>query len=1430
MFRNHAIQHSLTVGVLLLFVLELFLPITNVGAYTINPGDGIWSDTFDDRNSTISLNNNTVWQGTQNVDGTILLKSNNSALDYTYAKDSLNQAYWSRGTILSNPNFTRFFVYWMPSVLLNTYMINNRYSKNSFDPDFDIPLIRARDTNYKNISSTLFERYVTLHFRIKLDVPAEKIENLIISWYGKARTDANIKLYFWGINPDRKLDFLKRPTWQYLTTKKVSSSASDTTLTYNLSTSEIQPVLDEDNYCDILVTADSYLSTNFIDVRLLAGAGYVRAYGLVQTAGFISPRAISGVPFYWDLLTWEDFENNGAAVHYQVCYVDDDDQTVLVPDDILKGNEEGFTTSPVSISILSRYGDTYQKLKIRANLTTTNPFITPKIYSWALTWQTKLDRWQDSFNSTYRLDVQNNINVDTTTGTVNISYISGDWPTFGQNPTNTRVFNGPGARTLDLYWYSTAQQDQHIHDPVIAGDALYFCADDSTGSSTLYRYSPIVVPEEFVRDLYPSSFIKEYHLDESNIIVGAPAVTDKYLVVATGSTVDNVGGHPRNYVYAFDKNSPSSSFKWKFSFTNENGVEQDICYWGSPVVVDNKVFISGWDGHDYLHVNEPYVGWLVVYDLTTGGMLWSKELPAWSFSTPAISNGTVFIGCKNKNDDSFFALNEETGDVLWNASLGSVGKSAPVIGNNTVFIVSEEKLIDGIPRRTKVTALDISNGRVLWEHENGRITTDIPEVIFTRTFSLADATPAYYNNILYITSPDGYVLALNAYDGSKLWQQHKYTKIIPTKPVLLSSPAYADGIVYIGTPSGFLYALDATNNGEQLWQRQMQPSDQTIPVATSPIVSNGLVFIAGDNGWFYSFGIYVSPKKALSGTLVSVPITLPPDRWWGNFYADYNTTRGSLVFSILDESGDKTLKANIKNGNPVTYGNQSFGNVIRLRANLSAANLTVNPSLYRWYVTFVTDGSDPVFNESTFQPPSKGWLNKTVSKYPRFSIQVKDKDTGLNISSARYTLGYVVDNESYTKTFTAFCSGTRGTTAIQNMSANLSALDFYANISTLESFQFSISDLAGNIGLYPLTPLIFKHDLQNPISYLTGTYKSRYNTSFKVSAKSRDIGIRNVNASGIQTVSLYFRRSATSNVTGPWILYNTSKKINPTWTFDYTLGSGGYYELWTIAVDNASNTQAFPAQHSNVSFIYDVKKPNLPDISGDIVWFNERPNFTVDFSDDFLLSTIKYRLDFHTNWTVLATQINKQSYEADWQIPQSDWDSMKDNTTYYMYFWINDTLNNVRVINDISHAIHVRKDNLKPTVEIQLPSSDTVWSTSSLINITAIVSDRNGSGIERVTLYYHFSEDDMTWSEWAQFGEVLTESPYKWQFTSPMGNGYYEFKITAEDRAGNIAESAVVSSGVNAFPGTLILIMIGLIAGLVVISSIIVLKWRKKKE
>jgi hypothetical protein len=64
------------------------------------------------------------------------------------------------------------------------------------------------------------------------------------------------------------------------------------------------------------------------------------------------------------------------------------------------------------------------------------------------------------------------------------------------------------------------------------------------------------------------------------------------------------------------------------------------------------------------------------------------------------------------------------------------------------------------------------------------------------------------------------------------------------------------------------------------------------------------------------------------------------------------------------------------------------------------------------------------------------------------------------------------------------------------------------------------------------------------------------------------------------------------------------------------------------------------------------------------------------------------------------------------------------------------------------------------------------------------VNASDDGGIKEVTLYYRYSEDNHTWTDWISYGSKSDR--YTWTFVPSEGTGYYQFYSVAEDYVGHM--------------------------------------------
>ena len=103
-----------------------------------------------------------------------------------------------------------------------------------------------------------------------------------------------------------------------------------------------------------------------------------------------------------------------------------------------------------------------------------------------------------------------------------------------------------------------------------------------------------------------------------------------------------------------------------------NYTTADIVF-SSPAVSNGVVYVGSYDSNVY------------ALNATTGATVWNYTTGGAVLSSPAVVNGVVYIG---SSDNNVYALNTTTGAKVWNYTTGSGVESSPAVANGTVYVGS----------------------------------------------------------------------------------------------------------------------------------------------------------------------------------------------------------------------------------------------------------------------------------------------------------------------------------------------------------------------------------------------------------------------------------------------------------------------------------------------------------------------------------------------------------------------------------------------------------------------------------------------------------------------------------------------------------------------------------------------------------------------
>lgn len=303
----------------------------------------------------------------------------------------------------------------------------------------------------------------------------------------------------------------------------------------------------------------------------------------------------------------------------------------------------------------------------------------------------------------------------------------------------------------------------------------------------------------------------------------------------------------------------------------------------SPALVNGEVLLGGTDGR--LHA----------LNATDGEELWNVTLvehPAFSgiTSSPKVAYDLAYVGTFNESGGpgAVVALWISNGTIAWRHPTASIDFSSPAVYDGSVYV--------------GVMGLYNTTSQVTWDPPFGVLALDAAtgaEQWFFATNDSVAASPLVSPHLVVVPSKDGYLYAINRtrgtlewkdavgagvsspalagdtvvvaggsfggsgtvrgvflYGGSVLWTFH------PNGPVQ-ASVTIAGGLANIGpgslayvatnVPNGTVYALDAST-GALVWSYTPPYSSTSADyIFSSPVVANGTLFLAGDNGHVYAF-------------------------------------------------------------------------------------------------------------------------------------------------------------------------------------------------------------------------------------------------------------------------------------------------------------------------------------------------------------------------------------------------------------------------------------------------------------------------------------------------------------------------------------------------------------------------------------------------
>jgi len=388
-----------------------------------------------------------------------------------------------------------------------------------------------------------------------------------------------------------------------------------------------------------------------------------------------------------------------------------------------------------------------------------------------------------------------------------------------------------------------------------------------------------------------------------------------------------------------------------------------------------------------------------------GNLKWKFRSHGKIFSSPAVSNGIVYIGSEDHN---LYAIDQKTGKQLWKYTTGGLVNSSPAVYNNLVCFGS----FDG-----NYYALNAKTGTLLWKFKTGGekkvgakgLWTMKPQSQYMDDlYDFFGSSPVFGvkgNDItVYFGSSDGNLYALNAENG-------KLKFAFKTNGLIHTSPALYNDKLYFGSWDTYMYAVDA-GTGKLVWKFKtgVQPVIHLMEgIQSSVTCGDGLVYFGARDGYFYALNANngnVAWKYSANGSWILITAAIKD----GIVYTGTSDTYLLLAFDAKTGKEKFRYKANgYVYSSPAIAGNTAFF------GDFTGKLFAVNLETGKLSDKYTTEGRN--LN-------AKKLLNKDTLDYNYLSREMDNAlyINSVNIMNKLYTLGPIVSSPVVSKGFVYFGS------------------------------------------------------------------------------------------------------------------------------------------------------------------------------------------------------------------------------------------------------------------------------------------------------------------------------------------------------------------------------------------------------------------------
>jgi outer membrane protein assembly factor BamB len=364
------------------------------------------------------------------------------------------------------------------------------------------------------------------------------------------------------------------------------------------------------------------------------------------------------------------------------------------------------------------------------------------------------------------------------------------------------------------------------------------------------------------------------------------------------------------------------------------------------------------------------------------GVHWSFKTGGPIIASPAITNGTVFIG---SSDGGFYAIDQNTGQQKWKVMLTDPISSSPAVADGMVYFIA----YDGV-----LYALATDTGEIKWRFATGgerRLEAKGIHGLTPSSQNIADpmdlflSSPAVVSHRVYFGSSDGHIYALAADTGILVWS-------FETSDILHASPAVVNNTVYVGSWDSYLYALDA-ETGRMRWRFKSGEDPvyhNQVGFQSSTAVSDGTVYVGCRDGHVYAIDANTGKKNWDYSTSQSWVNGTPAVRDGVVYVATSDTHR----FYALDAKTGRMLFT--FDSRALVFGSAAIAGDLAYFGAFNGRLYAIDLKSGKLAWQFQTDASkkdplkvlsaDGAFDRVAMVPMFHNFLDMTINLYRMFSV------------------------------------------------------------------------------------------------------------------------------------------------------------------------------------------------------------------------------------------------------------------------------------------------------------------------------------------------------------------------------------------------------------------------------------------------------------